>query len=159
MPAMTNLVVKDDNKSDVTFVPVKDVPFPEWRTDIPGLPLEGQPRFSMAWEALKDKSLRMNAKLVMPVMEVIPAGTVDASGRQAAAAVAFTNTLSFTAITSRRATNENIADAYRMMLHFLSGATSAADNSLGVAWSDAGGFEAATAPIPYGFIHRLFPGA
>lgn len=160
MPAMTNLVVKDDNATDVTFVPVKDVPFPEWRTDNYALPLEGQPRFSMAWETLKDKSMRVNAKLVVPVMEIIPAGTVDASGRQAAAAVAFADTYSFTAITNKRSTNENIADGARMFLSFLCGATQTASSGYTPnGTSPADTFLNATSPVLYGMIHRLFPGA
>jgi len=82
--AMTNLLVKDDAASPVeyTFKPVTDKDgSPYWRTSISGVPLEGQMRYRLTEEQLKDGNWKRTAKLEVPVMETLGASGTSAGLR------------------------------------------------------------------------------
>lgn len=75
MPAMTNLLIKDDAATPVeyTFIPVTDTPYPIWRTAIANVPFEGQMRFSVTQTKLKNGNYKLTGKLEVPVMETLGA--------------------------------------------------------------------------------------
>lgn len=163
MPAMSNLLVRSDvdGTSDITFYPLKDNPFPQWRTNISGTPLLGQSRIETQWENLKGGAMRINVKVIKPILEVIPAGTVNSSGVQAAPMVADDEFVSVTWKVSPRGSNDTRAELQRWVAHLLVGAS----GSTGVGISPvAGGAHAfrdvvSSSPVPYAISNLLFPGA
>lgn len=164
MGAMTNLLVRSDvdGTSDLTFLPVRDTPFPHWRTNASGLPITGQKRVETQFETLKNGKVKVNIKVVNPIMELIPAGTVNSSGVQAAPMVADEDSFSGTFFLSPRGSTDTRAELMRMVAHLLVGAgvtTSTILNPVTAgahAWRDVA---AAGYPVPYSIINLLFPGA
>ena len=111
MAAMGNLLIKDDAASPVeyTFKPVTDRDgSPYWRTSIAGVPLEGQMRFRLTEEQLKDGNWKRTAKLEVPVMETLGASGTSA-GYVAPPKVAYVETHIYTHFSNRRST---VAEAH-----------------------------------------------
>lgn len=163
MPAMANVLLRSDvdGTTDHTFFPVKDIPFPSWRENVSGLPISGQGRIEVQNEDLKDGAKRVNLKVIKPIMEVIPAGTVNSAGVQAAPAVADTEWVSVTWRLSPRGTNDTRAELQRMLAHLIAGASSATGqlvhpvSSAAHAYRDVGSGNS----VPYAIANLLFPGA
>lgn len=124
MPAMTDILVKDDTVTtpvEYTLNPVGDNP-PRWRASQAGVPLEGQIRFSFDSVVMKNGSVKNTGKLEVPVMETL--GTSGTStGYVAPQKVAFVETWIVTNFTDRRATNQNRADGLKMLLGIMQGAS------------------------------------
>lgn len=158
MPAMTNLLVKDDatTPKEWTLVPITDNPFPQWRANDALIPIEGQPRFSEMVEKLKNGNYKVTAKLELPVMETLGASGSSA-GYVAPPKVAYVTTIICTMFADRRSTIADRANAYRMMIGVLQGASSAtatgllANNAAGDTWKNN------TQPAPYTFIDLVMP--
>lgn len=126
MPAMTNILVKDDaaTPKEWTFLPVTDADGkPQWRANDPAVALEGQPRFRFSVETLKNGDLKLTAKLEVPVMETLGASGT-AAGYVAPQKVAHVVTSIFTMFCSKRSTVSDRANALKMMVGFLQGASS-----------------------------------
>lgn len=163
MPAMANVLLRSDvdGTSDHTFYPVKDIPFPSWRENVSGLPIAGQGRLEVQNETLKDGASRVNLKLIKPIMEVIPAGTVNSAGVQAAPMIADTEWVSVTWRLSPRGTNDTRAELQRMLAQLVSGASSSSGQQVSPvsggahAYRDVGTGNA----VPYAIANLLFPGA
>lgn len=161
MPQMTNILVKSDaDGSDITLHPVRDVPFPHWRTNIPGVPIVGQRRLELMYETMKNGKVRVNFKVVNPIMEVIPSGAVSAAGTQAAAKVADEDSFSGTFFFSPRGSHATRAELVRMAAHILVGASASANAIVNPAVSTAESYIDATTsyPLPYALVNLLFPG-
>lgn len=160
MPAMTNLLLKGDaSATDIALVPVSDVPFPKWRTDVDGESELQATKLDVQWERLKNGKTRVNVKLVKPIMEVIPSGTVTAAGVAAAPKVADEEFISVTMMCSPRGTQSTRAELLRLVSHLLSGATSVTATGMNPSLTTVGAFKGSTAPVVYGLVHLLFPGA
>jgi len=160
MPVMTQILLrKDGAAADNTFLPVKDVPFPSWRTNVDGLATEGQAKIDMMWQEGKNET-KVNVKVALPIMEIIPAGTVDASGRTASPKVAGVDSASITFFLSNRGTQTTRAELMRAVAHLCSGANSATDGHNNPTSAGAvGSYKASSSPMIYGIVNKLFPGA
>jgi hypothetical protein len=142
MPAMTNILVKDDaaTPKEWTLVPVSDTPNPNWRANDAGIPLMGQPRLTMSTEQLKSGDWKITAKLEVPVMETLGASGTSA-GYVAPPAVAYTLTNINTMFAPARSTIADRANLQKMMVGVLQGASSTtatgilANTAAGSAWS------------------------
>lgn len=158
MPTMTNLLVKDDatTPKEWTLVPITDNPFPQWRANDASIQIEGQPRFSEIVEKLKNGNYKVTAKLELPVMETLGASGTSA-GYVAPPKVAYVLTTIFTMFVDKRSTIADRANAYRMMIGILQGASSTtatgtlANNAAGDIWKNS------TQPAPYTFTGLVIP--
>lgn len=158
MPAMTNLLVKDDatTPKEWTLIPITDNPFPQWRANDVSIQIEGQPRFSEIVEKLKNGNYKVTAKLELPVMETLGASGASA-GYVAPPKVAYVTTVIFTMFADRRSTIADRANAYRMMIGILQGAsgTTATGTLSNAAAGDI--WKNSTQPAPYTFTGLVIP--
>lgn len=158
MPAMTNILVKDDatTPKEWTLIPITDNPFPQWRANDALIQIEGQPRFSEVVEKLKNGNYKVTAKLELPVMETLGASGASA-GYVAPPKVAYVTTTIFTMFVDRRSTIADRANAYRMMIGILQGASATsntgtlANNVLGDVWKND------VRPVPFTFTGLVTP--
>lgn len=141
MPAMTNILVKDDAAApkEWTLVPVSDTPIPNWRANDSGIPLAGQPRLWVSTEQVKSGDYKITAKLEVPVMETLGASGAS-SGYVAPPAVAYVTTCIVTMFCSPRSTTADRANALKMAVGIVQGASSTtatgilANTAAGSAW-------------------------
>lgn len=158
MPAMTDLLVKDDDATptEFTLVPISDNPFPQWRGNVAGVPLEGQPRFSVKEERLKNGGFKVTSKLELPVMETLGASGTS-SGYVAPPKVAYATVSIFTMFIDKRSTSDDRANTLKMHVGLLQGASSTTATgtldqaSLGDAWKDS------TLPVVYSYTGMIYP--
>jgi len=124
MPAMTNLLVKDDAATPIeyTFIPVTDTPISFWRTQIANVPLEGQMRLWMSSQQLKNGSWKNTLKLEVPVMETLGASGTSA-GYVAPPKVAYVDTTIITQFADRRSTIADRSNALKLTLGVAQGAS------------------------------------
>lgn len=159
MSAMTDLLVKDDTVTtpvEFTFKPVTDTPNPVWRTSVAGVPLDGQMRFTLSDEQLKSGAYKMTAKLEVPVMETLGASGTSA-GYVAPPKVAHTITVITTMFSDRRATNQNRADALKMAVGMLQGASSTTATGVLANTSAGNAFVNSVLPITSSFVQQIKP--
>lgn len=158
MSQMTNILVKDDasTPTEWTLIPIQDTPMDMWRASAAGLPLEGQPRLSMASEKLKNGGYKITSKLELPVMETLGASGTSA-GYVAPPKVAYVNTAIFTMFADRRSTTQDRANLLRMIVGVLQG--SSATTATGVLANTAAGsaFVNSTLPGPLSFTSAAIP--
>lgn len=160
MPAMTNILLRSDAAAvDHTLIPVRDIPFPSWRTNEDGVPVTGQKRLDLQFETLKNGKTKVNFKVGLPIMEVIPAGTVGASGVQAAPQVADEDSFSGTFFLSPRGTQTTRAELMRVVAHLMMGATSVTGTGVNAATAAVGAVKSSTSPLHYAVVNLLFPGS
>jgi hypothetical protein len=157
MPAMTNLLVKDDGTpTEFTLVPVTDTPFPHWRAQVANVPVDGQPRFTLSQERVKSGDYKVTAKLEVPVMETLGASGTSA-GYVAPPSVAYVMVGLMTIFAPARSTTADRANLLRMMVGILQGASSTtntgtlANNAAADAWKNS------VLPITQAFISLLTP--
>jgi hypothetical protein len=159
MTAMTNLLVKDDTTSarvEITFVPVTDTPKPLWRSQISGVPFEGQMLLEMESTKLKSGDCKFAMKLDVPVMETLGASGTSA-GYVAPPAVAYTNTYYLSGVMSKRSTISDRANILSLLVGLLQGATSTTATGTLDQASAADAFKSSTAPVPVFFIQGGLP--
>lgn len=125
MPAMTNLLVKDDatTPKEWTFEPISDNPNPLWRTNDSALPLDGQIRLSVVLEKLKNGSYRASAKTETPILETLGASGT-ALGYVAAPRVAHVVTFITTMFADKRSTVADRANGLKLHVGLIQGASS-----------------------------------
>lgn len=163
MPTMANFLLKRDDGTDVTYIPVSDTPFPNWRTNTSGVGESGQNRIFLQYEKITKGAnagkTRVNIRLVQPIMEVIPSGSVAASGFQAGPTVADEESVSLTFFLSPRGTNETAADLLRQFAHLIIGGSSSTGSAIGPNYTTADTYRDASTvyTLPYGIVNRLFP--
>lgn len=155
MGSMTNILVKDDasTPAETTLAPVTDTPAPLWRGNIAGVPFEGQPTLTvMANERQKNGTYRRVLKLEVPVMETLGASGTSA-GYVAPPRVAYREAFLVTQYSDSRSTAADRANALKMMIGIVQGASSTTSTgtldqaSAGDAWKNS------TAFAPRLFIH------
>ncbi len=158
MGAMTNLLVKDDaaTPKEWTLVPVTDTPNPFWRANDAAIAIDGLPRLTVSSEKLKSGDYKVTAKLEVPTMETLGASGTSA-GYVAPPAVAYVTTGICTMFFSPRSTIADRANAYRMLVGLLQGASSTtgtgtlANTAAGSAW------QSSSAPLPDLFVEGILP--
>lgn len=158
MAIMTNLLVKDDatTPKEWTLIPITDHPFPQWRANDVSIQIEGQPRFSEIVEKLKNGNYKVTAKLELPVMETLGASGASA-GYVAPPKVAYVTTVIFTMFADRRSTIADRANAYKMMIGIMQGASGTTatgtltNTSAGDVWKNS------TQPAPFTFTGLVIP--
>jgi len=158
MGAQTNILVKDDaaTPKEWTLVPISDTPFPTWRGNDAGIPLEGQPRLSMSAEKLKTGDYKITAKVEVPVMEQL--GTAGAStGYVAPAEVAYVQTVIITMFASRRSTIADRANALKMAVGVVQGASATTATGVLANTAAGGAFAASVLPAPLLFTGVVVP--
>jgi len=149
MPAMTNLLVKDDANPlvEMTFVPITDTPEPLWRTQIASVPFEGQMKLTQSVVKQKNGSYKVTVKLEVPVMETLGASGTSA-GYVAPPKVAYTTTAILSVFASARSTIEDRANTVKLMIGLLAGATSTTATGTINGASAANVLKNSTAPMP-----------
>lgn len=156
MPAMTNLLVKDDANPLVeqTFIPITDTPEPLWRTQIANVPFEGQMRLTQSVVKQKNGGYKITVKLEVPVMETLGASGTS-YGYVAPAKVAYVTTAILSVFADKRSTLADRANTVKMMLGLLAGATSvtAAGTMNGASLADV--YKNSVAPIPQLFTSLI----
>lgn len=158
MGQMTNLLVKDDATApiEMTLVPITDTPAPLYRGQLANVPLEGQPRYTLAQEKLSNGGFRMSAKLEVPVMETLGASGTSA-GYVAPPKVAYVNTVIITLFADKRSTIADRANAMKLAVGLAQGASATtatgvlANTAAGDAWKNS------VLPIPQHFIGAILP--
>jgi hypothetical protein len=156
---MTNLLVKDDAASPVeyTFKPITDKDgSPYWRTSISGVPLEGQMRFRLSEEQLKDGNWKRTAKLEVPVMETLGASGTSA-GYVAPPKVAYVETMIFTHFSNRRSTGADRANSLKLMVGLLQGASSTTATGVLNQASAGSAFANSVLPVPLFYANGEIP--
>lgn len=158
MSAMANLLVKDDAATPLewTLVPITDTPNPIWRANSASLPLEAQPRFSSMVEVLKSGSYKITAKLELPVLETLGASG-SALGYVAPPKVAYTTTCIFTMFADKRSTTIDRANALKMAIGILQGASSTTETGVLDQASAGSAFASSVLPITQAFTSVLNP--
>lgn len=124
MASMTNLLIKDDatTPKEWTFVPISDTPVPFWRGNDANVPLDGQPRLTAYTQRLKNGSYKVTAKLEVPTMETLGASGTS-SGYVAPPKTAYVTTFITTMFADKRSTSADRANAMKMHLGFIQGAS------------------------------------
>jgi hypothetical protein len=125
MGAMANILVKDDSNPlvEFTLVPITNNR-PKWRAQVPGVPVDAQITVEqLVNEKLKDGNYRRVLKLEVPVLETL--GTAGTSaGYVAAQKVAYKVPYTVSTVQPARATTADMANALKMTLGLLAGASS-----------------------------------
>lgn len=156
MATMTNLLVKDDASPLVeqTFIPITDTPEPLWRTQMAGVPFEGQARLTQSIVKQKNGSYKITAKLEVPVMETLGASGTS-FGYVAPAKVAYVTTAIFSVFADKRSTLADRSNTVKMMLGLLAGAsaTTATGTLNGASAADA--YKNSTAAVPQLFTNLI----
>lgn len=156
MPAMTNLLVKDDAAVEHTLVPITDNPNPQWRDSAAGVALSGQIRFSLLSEKLKNGTYRLVAKTEVPVMETLGASGTS-SGYVAPQAVAYILPVTTTLYAPPRSTIADRANALRLHVGCVQGASATtatgtlSNNAAASAWAGS------VLPVPAFFTQVVVP--
>ncbi len=159
MPAMTNLLVKDDAATPVewTFIPVTDANGePMWRTDAANIAVDGQMRLTAKTDRMKSGDWKITAKLEVPVMETLGASGTSA-GYVAPQKVAYVMTAIFSVFASSRSTKADRMNLVKLIVGLLQGASSTtatgtlANTAAGDAWKNS------TAPFPQLFSQMVVP--
>lgn len=160
MSAQDIIYVKDDAATPVEYIffPVTDkdgVPF--WRTRIANVPFEGQMRLWMSEEQLKSGDFKRSMKLEVPVMETLGASGTS-GGYVAPPKVAYVETHIHTAFSSKRSTQADRANSFRISHGFMAGSTSGSASGTLNNTSAGNAYKAATAAPALGlFIDGTIP--
>ncbi len=124
MANMTNILIKDDaaTPTEFTLIPVTDTPAPLWRAAVGGVPIDGQMRMTMSSTPVKSGGWKLTVKLEVPVLETLGASG-SSSGYVAPPKVAYVTTCIFTMFADKRSTTMDRANALKLALGVLQGAS------------------------------------
>lgn len=158
MAAMTSILVKDDASTvyEWTFGAITDNPEPFWRGMKDGVPIEGQPRLTLSNVKLKNQGYKVTAKLEVPVMETLGASGTSA-GYVAPPRVAYVTTCIFTMFVDRRSIAQDRANALKMAVGLLAGASGATGTGTMSQASAANSFLNSVMPVPFAFTQLVQP--
>jgi len=159
MGAMTNLLVKDDTVTtpvEYTFKPVSDTPDPVWRASVAGVPLAGQPRFTLSMVDSKSGQVKISGKLEVPVMETLGASGTSA-GYVAPPKVAYVTTAIFTMFADGRSTTQDRANCLKMLIGLLQGASSTTNTGVLAQTSAGNAFVNSVLPITEAYVTAIKP--
>lgn len=158
MPAMTNILVKDDaaTPKEWTLIPITDTPDPLWRGNDAAIPLDGQPRLTCSVVKLKNGSYKLTVKLEVPTMETLGASGTSA-GYVAPPKVAYVTTCILTMFADKRSTSQDRSNTLKMLIGVAQGAS--ATTATGVLANTAAGsaFLNSTLVIPSMFTGVILP--
>lgn len=157
MPAMTNILVKDDSSTPVEFTlyPISDNPNPMWRASVASVPLAAQPKITASIEKVKG-GFKVSIKLEVPVLETLgSAGT--SAGYTAPQKVAYVTTMITTMFCSDRSTTEDRANALKMIVGLLQGASSTTATGTLDQASAGSAYASSTAPFTAMFRDVIAP--
>lgn len=159
MGAMTNILVKDDTVTtpvEFTLIPVSDTPDPVWRAAVANVPINGQMRLTYQTTPLKNGGIKMTCKLEVPVLETLGASGTSA-GYVAPPKVAYVTTAIFSMFADARSTTQDRANALKLALGILQGASST--TATGVLANTAAGnaFVTSTLPITQAIVSAIKP--
>lgn len=159
MAAMTNLLVKDDTTTtrvEYTFIPVTDTPKPLWRTQIAGVPMDGQMTLELDSTVLKSGDRRFAMKLDVPVMETLGASGTS-TGYVAPPAVAYVNSYYTSVVVSKRSTTADRSNLLSLGSGLVIGASSTTATGILTQASAADAFKASVLPGPVFFVQGSLP--
>lgn len=166
MSNATNMSVARDDGTNITLVPVssmteKGVTTLIFRELAAAKPLQACVTVTLTAETLKSGVVKTTRKLEVPIMEIIPAGSVNADGRTAAPKVSHIETDIRTRFHHPRCTATERADSYRMALNVdgYGGATANTTNSPHSVTAYLFRDIASGSQVPYGDIQYVWPSA
>lgn len=138
MSQMANILVKDDAATPVEFTlkPITDTPFPLYRANVAGVPIDAQIKLSYLSEKLKSGGYKLSVKLEVPVQETLGASGTS-TGYVAPPKVAYVTTAILTMFASSRSTSQDRANALRVLVGVVQGAS--ATTATGVLANTAAG--------------------
>lgn len=149
MASMTNILVKDDSNPlvEFTLVPITNTR-PKWRAQVTGVPLSGQVTVEQLQNSkLADGNWRRVLKIVVPTMETLGASGTSA-GYVAPQKVAYETPVTISLIANQRSTIADIANAVKIALGLLAGASSVTATGTLNGASAADAYKNSTAPFP-----------
>lgn len=166
MGAAINLSVRRDDATDITLVPVsgtyekgiQSIVYRELSTTKP----EGACiRLTLTSEEMKSGVKKLTRKLEVPIMAIIPAGSVNSDGRTAAPAVDHVETDIRVRYHHPNSTATERADSLRLGSHIDIGATTTAGGGVGPASTTPYAFRdiPSANQVPYGDINYVWPNA
>ena len=154
MGAMTNILVKDDSNPlvEFTLVPVSNNR-PKWRAQVTGVPVDAQITVEqLVNEKLADGAYRRVLKLEVPVLETL--GTAGTSaGYTAPQKVAYKIPFTVSTVQAARAVTADMANALKIMLGLLAGASSTTATGTLDGTSAADAVKSGTGPITRFFVY------
>jgi hypothetical protein len=156
---MTNILVKDDTVTtpvEFTLIPVENTPLPRWRASVAGVPIEGQVQLSVDVQKLKTGGYKTTVKLEVPVLETLGASGSSA-GYVAPPKVAYVTTCIFSMFSDRRSTTQDRANALKMALGVLQGASATTATGVLANTSAGNAFVTSVLPIPNAVIQTVKP--
>jgi len=158
MPAMNNILVKDDATTPVefTFVPVSDNPDPFWRSSQASVPLDGQMRLTASSLKQKSGNYKVTAKLEIPVMETLGASGTS-FGYVAPPKVAYVNTAIVSFFVDRRSTTSDRANLLKMIGGLLQGADSVTNTGVLNQGSAGDAIKNSARPFVTLFVNLIVP--
>jgi hypothetical protein len=158
MAAMTNILVKDDSNPlvELTLVPVTSNR-PKWRAQVSGVPIDAQVTVELLVnEKLKDGNYRRVMKLEVPELETL--GTAGTSaGYVAPQKVAFRTPYTVSTIANQRGTAASAANALKICLGLMQGASSTTATGTLDQSSAADAVKSSTAPFVRFFVYGEDP--
>lgn len=166
MPNATNIVLRRDDGTDLTLVPVSSlaqngvmtITFRELSATKPEMACV---RVTITAEKMKSGVMKITRKLEVPVMAIIPANAVNADGRTAAPQVDHVETDIRVRFHSPYSNATERADSLRLANHLDIGATSSAGSFINPAQATAFVYRdgAAANQLPYGDVNYVWPSA
>lgn len=159
MPAMTDLMIKDDTITtpvEFTLIPVTDTPIPLWRAAVANVPQDGQVRLSMSVDPVKSGGSKVSVKLEVPVLETLGASGTSA-GYVAPPRVAYVNTGIATFFFDKRSTTQDHANVLKMLLGVLQGASGTTATGVLSQASAGNAFLASVLPVTQAVIRVIKP--
>lgn len=158
MTAMTNLLVKDDAATPIesTLVPITDSPYPQWRANAAGVPIDGQIRLSASIDKQKNGGYKVTVKLEVPVMETLGASGTSA-GYVAPPKVAYVVPTILTMFVDKRSTSADRMNTLKMLIGLIQGATATTGTGTLDQATAGSGWAASTAPFPSLFNSLILP--
>jgi hypothetical protein len=157
MSAMTNLLVKDDTGTPVEFtlLPITDTPIPFWRASGAGIPVDGQVRLSASIDPIST-GWKATVKLEVPVQETLGASGTSA-GYVAPAKTAYVTTVITSMFCDKRSTTQDRANALKMHVGCLQGASSTTATGILTQATAGGGWLASSLVFPTMFRDLILP--
>lgn len=158
MPAMTNILVKDDaaTPKEWTLIPVTDTPNPFWRGNDALIPIDGQPRLTATEQKMKNGSYKLTAKLEVPTMETLGASGTSA-GYVAPPKVAYVTTAILTMFADKRSTTQDRSNTLKMIVGVIQGASATTATGTLDQASAGSAFLNSTLVFPQMFTNVILP--
>lgn len=159
MAQMNNILVKDDTITtpvEFTLVPVTDTPNPVWRASVANVPIDGQIKLTLSSDPVKSGGSKMTVKLEVPVLETLGSSGTSA-GYVAPPKVAYVTTCIFSMFSDRRSTTQDRANALKMALGVLQGASETTATGILANTAAGNAFVNSILPVPQALVRVIKP--